>query len=478
VFVSLLVAAGCKTHNPNSCELIENHCEGVDAPDASPGDGAGGSDSSDGSDGSMACRGNDDCASMTGATVCDVAATPHACVFCTEASHPMCTGTTPRCEAQQACAECTGDGDCGGTGVCLQDGSCAMTDNIIHVTTLGANEDSCGSVATPCALAAALRIARSPRNVIKLDDDGPYVGFTVSNTELVVDARGASTAGAVINRSIDVFVLAVRMKADLTILGGILQGKSGEMTDGIKCDDATLTIVGSTIKENDLSAINATKCTLNIKKALITDNGKSAALVAGIVTNNGSSLTISQSRLFANHGGGINVNVNGGTFTIVGNAIYNNGSGGINGSAAGGISISTAESPANRLEFNTIANNQSSGGRSPGIDCVAGAFIARNNISRGNVISSILPGTLGDQVGGNCKHAFSDIEQTLSSTTDGGNNLNVDPLFNADFSIMAGSPVRGKADMNAVLDGLAKRDINGTLRVSPADIGAYQAPPQ
>jgi hypothetical protein len=48
------------------------------------------------------------------------------------------------------------------------------------------------------------------------------------------------------------------------------------------------------------------------------------------------------------------------------------------------------------------------------------------------------------------------------------------PLTNG--AVQASSPVKAKANPAADLAGLAAKDINGTPRVAPADIGAYVVP--
>jgi hypothetical protein len=81
-----------------------------------------------------------------------------------------------------------------------------------------------------------------------------------------------------------------------------------------------------------------------------------------------------------------------------------------------------------------------------------------------------------EQTGGSCTHAYSiAIPGTLPP---GGTNLASDPLFKdpstGDLHIQAGSPAIRAADPASDLTGLAAYDIDGDLRVSPADLGADQ----
>jgi len=84
---------------------------------------------------------------------------------------------------------------------------------------------------------------------------------------------------------------------------------------------------------------------------------------------------------------------------------------------------------------------------------------------------------MGSQIGGSCKHAYSDIGMmSVGSFNDSGNNLSTDPMFTPDLHLMPNSVVIKKADPNAKLDGLAAKDIDGDMRVAPADIGTDQFP--
>ncbi|HEY0192083.1 MAG TPA: hypothetical protein VGC42_13275, partial [Kofleriaceae bacterium] len=93
--------------------------------------------------------------------------------------------------------------------------------------------------------------------------------------------------------------------------------------------------------------------------------------------------------------------------------------------------------------------------------------------------SNVIYGNNDPQVGGG-PFAYCDIGPTaVAGGADGGNNIASAPMFKdpaSDFQPTQGSPVKGKADPNADLTGIAAKDINGVARTAPADLGAYVVP--
>jgi hypothetical protein len=450
VVISFVAFAACKEVDPAYCAMRPgiNGC-----PDAATNGGR--------------CDNANDCTTTPGLPVCDLADNGGTCVLCTANDHAACTGMTPRCEGH-TCVACVDDNDCGGTGVCLLSGACADPSSIIHAKVTGLDLGGCGDIGTECTLTRALTEVTGAKNVIKLDDAGPYTagGFAVA-ADVTIDARGATIARTSLGP-----IVTIPIGKTVTLLGGTIQGAAGSEGDGIQCNTATLTIHGTTIQMNDESAIDATACTLTVTGAVIRNNGTPKA-IPGIKLSGGS-ITISRSSIISNLGGGIVVN-NNGTFEIVGNVFLGNGdSFGI----IGGVSVDTPVT-GNRLEFNTITQNTSDNNLAAGVQCtVTGGFTAQNNIIWNN--NSAL-GTTGIQISG-CSYAYSNIgPAAIPAVNDGGNNLNVDPSFvNAlsDPHLQPGTPIRGTANPAANLTGLASKDIDGNLRIAPATPGAYVAPPQ
>jgi hypothetical protein len=448
--VSFVAFAGCKEVDPAYCAMRPgiNGC-----PDAAVTGGA--------------CRGNNDCTSTPSFPVCDLADNGGTCVLCTATDHAACTGMTPRCEGQ-TCVACVDNNDCGGTGVCLLSGACADPSSIIHAKVTGLDLGGCGDTGNECTLTRALTEVTDARNVIKLDDAGPYAvagGFFVA-ADVTIDAREATIARTSLGP-----IVTIPIGKTVTLLGGTIQGAAGSEGDGIQCNTATLTIHGTTIQMNDESAIDATACTLTVTGAVIRNNGTPKA-IPGIKLSGGS-ITISRSSIISNLGGGIVVN-NNGTFEIVGNVFLGNGdSFGI----IGGVSVDTTVT-GNRLEFNTITQNTSDITLAAGVRCLVNGLTAQNNIIWNN--NSAL-GTNGIQVSG-CSYAYSDIGPAITpAVNDGGNNVNVDPSFVnvlSDLHLQPSTPIRSKANPAADLAGFASKDVDGTVRVAPATPGAYVAPPQ
>jgi hypothetical protein len=431
------------------------------------------------------CTTNTDCTSTPNFPVCDTTDNDGTCVLCTANDHALCTGMTPRCD-NHACVACVDDNDCGdpGVGVCLPNGSCADPSSIIHAVSMnGSTANTCGGIGigNACTLDTALTLPKSStKNIIKLDDAGPYVSTmnnfvvnTDATIEFTIDARGAT-----LHKNADGAILTISSNnasnKAVTILGGTIEGATGGGGggDGIRCTaNATLSVYGTTIRTNEESAIDAATCTLTVEGADIHDNSQKVgtAVYPGIQSSDGS-VTISRSSIASNRGGGIVVN-NNGTFTIVGNVFVSNGD---NGANVSGVSINTTAS-GNRLEFNTITQNKSN--MAAGVQCSASNFTAQNNIIWNNN-SALSVNAI--QVSSGCQYAYSDIGPFLTPIVN-DHNMTIDPSFvngMTNLHLEPGTGIRGKADPGADLTGIASKDMDGKLRVQPADLGAYIAPPQ
>jgi hypothetical protein len=321
----------------------------------------------------------------------------------------------------------------------MPSGGCAASGSILHAKMNGIGA-TC-SATSPCSLDAALVFAKTGPKVIKLDDAGPYTSMMTNfivdvdaATPVTIDARNATIRH---NGSGPIFT--INDSKGMTILGGTIEGATGSGADGIQCNtSATLGVYGTTIKANVEFGIDATGC----------------------------SVTLSRSRIMSNPGGGVRVMY--GKFVIVGNMLLGNGDA---VSQNAGVTISTAADNNNRFDFNTIANNATATGIvTAGVDCKAGAgFTARQNIIWNNTIGG--NASTAVQIANNCMHSYSDIGPLAAAGT---GNRNEDPLLAGDGHLGAGSPAMQKADTGADLSGLASRDIDGDVRVAPADIGADQ----
>lgn len=427
VFLIASVAAavalgGCRC-NPEYCEGNPgNNCDRV--PDA-PG----------------SCVSNEDCGAE--AAVCDVAGSM-TCVQCTPDQATACTGTTPTCGDDRACRGCRAHAECPGSEACLPDGSCADPGQVAYVQAGAIGAPPCAKGAPCGTLQQGVTAAGASRPFIKIVGTGTLAD-TATTT---IDGKAVTILadpGTKLDRTGDGVILEVRNTgADVRIYDLEITGASGGAGD-----------VGISIAPGGMPRLTLTR-------VRVTNN------VGGGISAAGGSLTVSQSTISGNAGGGISV-MNG-TFVIVGNVIFENGT---QGGATGGISITTLQNPANRLEFNSFNKNLTQDGIGAAIACVAGTFTARNNILSQN-------GTLTnmEQTSGTCMHAYSIVRP--GTLPPGTGNSSMDPLFvnttTGDLHLRAGSPALGAADPNSDLTGPAERDLDGDVRRSPADIGADEVP--
>jgi hypothetical protein len=431
----VLLGAGCVKENPAYCRQVPTPAD-CPQPDASPG-----------------CTVDDDCPGQA----CDVAS--GTCVQCTASNTAACSAASPVCdESEHACRACVAHGECA-SNVCLPDGSCAAEDQVAYVTTNGANTDCTRT--SPCAeVADALATHR------------PYVKLKNSVAEAVTiedqDVMLLADSGVALTAMSQCSLLTVKGTSKVSVYDLSLEGANATGSNPVvyipagATGSVSLTRVKIENGGDDGILSSATGGTLTVSQSTINGNA------GGGITATGGTLTVSQSTINGNTGGGITVTS--GTFAIVGNVFFNNGN---QAGGTGGVSITTAQNASNRLEFNSFNKNQVQDGLGAAIHCVAGTFTARNNILSQN-------GTLTnmEQVGGTCMHAYSIVRP---GTVPGGTgNTSMDPLFanttTGNLHLMPASPALGAADPAADLSGLAAYDIDGDIRAAPADLGADAVP--
>jgi hypothetical protein len=376
------------------------------------------------------CTSNKQCAATTATPLCDLESMT--CVQCTQSNTDSCTGTTPVCGSENTCVQCAKHTDCASS-ACLPDGACGDSSSVAFVAPTGTDNAQCSNM-MPCrTVAAALQLGR------------PYVKLSGTTFEAVTIDQGRT----------------VKLLADD---GAKLTRASGGPIILVKDNNTSLSIYDLTISDAPAG-----------QSGIVAMGGASVSLVRTELLNNpgfgiscdGCSLSVAQSTITSNTGGGIIVQ--NGTFVIVGNMISGNGSLFV----PGGIFINTGQSPVNRLEFNTLNGNIAQGGTGTGIQCTAGAFTARNNIISDNGSTGNL-----EQVGGGCTHAHSIVRP--GALPAGPSNSASDPMFvnmaSGNLHLKPDSPALGAADPASDLTGPAARDIDGQLRKAPADIGADEVP--
>jgi hypothetical protein len=185
----------------------------------------------------------------------------------------------------------------------------------------------------------------------------------------------------------------------------------------------------------------------------------------------GGSLSLAQSLISGNRGGGVDVAAAMAKFAIVSNKFVGNGSGDPAGSSTGAVNIAATFDSTDLLEFNTFYKNLSTDGVGPAIQCTPSTFTARANIMFKNGTASNL-----DQAGGRCAHIYSIA--TPGAVPTGTGNQASDPLFvdapGDNFHLQPGSPAIGAANALGPLTGLSARDFDDHPRTTPINLGAYQ----
>lgn len=368
------------------------------------------------------------------------------CVQCTPDDKSHCMGDTPICGDDRKCQACNSHEQCNASDVCLPSGACANTTDVAYVSMTG-NDGAC-TKEMPCrTLKQALTTGKPTIKIgMGLIKDGSVTLIEGREVTLLADE------GAQLDRDGDGAILEIK-------------GKSGSTT---RVQIRDLEIRGSSMGNAiDITTGGGTPPTVTLDSVTIHMNQG-----LGVAINGGGRLNVYRSRIHDNSGGGIQISSQGMplSFQVIGNFFYNNGT---DAGTIGGISVSTPSGSENRLEFNSFHRNKAQDLTGGAIHCIAGAFIARNNILFANTTGS---STL--QTSGGCMHAYSIVSPGDVPT--GDSNFAADPKFvslsTVDLRIASDSPAIGKADPNSDLTGEALIDLNGDTRKQPAEIGADELP--
>lgn len=412
VLCATLVA--CKRLQPNFCPTArDENCLELDAQP------------------SGYCSDSHDC--FGAAAICDPSS--HACVQCTSAETSACTGSAPVCGTDHVCRGCTAHSQCPSS-VCLPGGSCGDESMVAYVENNGIDSNICSRL-LPCK--SVMRALATNLPYIKLHG--------------IIDEAVSINGGRVVTFLADPGSKLTRR----TGIGAILT---------VQDDRTSLSIYDLEISDapNNPSGIGCVIPPASGAPSLTLIRSKISNNPGGGISAAAGALTVSQSVVSGNAGGGISIS--GGSFVIVGNVFFNNG---WVLSSVGGVLVNTVANFNNRLEFNSFSQNLSQNGTGPAVQCVAGPFTARNNIMLDNHTPSSV-----DQVGGTCSHSYSIMHP--GAVPIGVGNMASDPLLVTptvgDLHIRPDSPARNAADPNSELSGIASHDIDGDIRVSPADIGA------
>jgi len=449
VIVSLVVIASCQSDNLQSCKLPANvgmpGC--VDAPMMMP---------------STSCTVLG-CGSTPSTPVCDASKDGGTCVECTTSNSTRCTGTTPLC-TNDVCTPCTNHADCSESKVCLPDGSCAVSADVAYV------DGATGADNAPCTLAAPctkLDKAVGLKAIVKVSGTVTQHASINSGTARIFADPGAKLAPTETDNSP---ALEIKGNAKLEIYDLQVSKAANSGASGLSvADTAAVILTRVQVRDNAANGIIVTGGQLTCTRCLVTSNGARGVDASGGVS------VITQSTISNNPTGGIQMTTDA-AFRIVSNVIFHNGQS--SRAAAAGVAIQvnakSASATPNQLDFNSISRNATFEGQ--GVQCSAGnIIIANSNIIYNNGDD---PSTALQVSGSGCVYKYSDIGPIGVGTINA--NMTFDPKFvdeaNGDLHLMSGSMAVRAADPNADLNDLASRDIDGELRVGPADIGADQRP--
>lgn len=365
------------------------------------------------------------------------------CVDCTTGNDHQsaeCTDpAAPVCGSNRDCRACTADSECD-SAIC-EAGQCVATENVIYVAPTGADTTTCSQAAKCGSALIALSKVTATRKYMHFEPSAvaytlePDAPFTI-NKDLTIRARGAILERPGGNQIIDV----TQGNVDITGLT-VRDAAGGGNADGIKCNNASLTLRSAAVLDSADRGIEIGNCVLDVSRSVLAGNRMGAV------------------RLVDGH------------FSITNTFVFGNG-------MNGGLSLNPNTTP-NTLEFNTIVKN--TGGMVGGVACLGtSAIVARNNLIHSNTGTAETTGT-------SCTHSYSVIGTTAApagtmvrTMTPGEVALvNANGTTAADYHITAASLLRGAAEPGSAT-GATAVDYDGDVRPNPAggaaDIGADEVP--
>jgi len=377
-------------------------------------------------------------------SVCDT--TSNLCVQCTATQADACTAGSPVCGSDDVCHPCTAHADCP-SDVCLPDGSCAAAVEVSYVAPtgtdpVGATDAPC-SQAAPCATVAGALLSKELRPTIKVRGSISKSTTIPAGAALTIIGDADAELHADVGPAITVLGSAVLTLRDLVIASG---------SSGIEVSSAN------------------TSATVNLLHCQIRNNSGIGINVTGPSAGPQPTLTVAQSKIESNNGGGIYVT--NGIVDLVGNVFFGNGNM-MTVAGFGGLRLDTV-SANSRVAFNTFASNLTKA-FPPAIRCSSLDLTLSNNVAADNVQAGAGSAQVDDV--NLCTYTYTLVFP--GPVPNGATNMGGDPMFtdlvHGDLHIVNDqSPAWSAADPNADLSGLAADDPDGHARVRPADVGAFQ----
>jgi hypothetical protein len=287
---------------------------------------------------------------------------------CVECLPPGVTGSDPvQCPMDQTCGQdrkchaCIVDTDCKDSKVCLSDGTCALTGNVLYAAPAPAGTGTTCSITTPCTFTTAVSLLSVTKYIVKMtttmgtDYSEPPIEMLVGGTIIGTGATFTPTASGAAIKMVKL--------TNVEIVGLTIQMATAE---GILCDQTPFQLRRATIVGSGSYGVSATKC----------------------------DTTIERTKFLRNIAGGLSLKE--GQFEVRNNIVGpENGS---NALTQGNIFV---EKGTGRLIFNTVARNLSENGggdRFGGIKCTGSAtLLVAHNIFASN-------GNANAATGGDCNY--------------------------------------------------------------------------
>ncbi len=415
------------------------------------------------------CSGDNECRAPT--PVCNEDA--NVCVECME--NRDCAASRPICSTQNECVQCQSDDDCDSK-LCLLDGACAAPGEVTYVGGPNAMDNPACTIDKPCQnLEQGLR-GMALRRYIKLT--GTIVETDKRTISKTVSIYGRSSAQISSSKAGEVLLLKgmgapIIQLIDLEIIGNmgatgkdcVMLSENAQVTmtrvhvrnhneAGISLEGtAKLVLEESQIHDNAKDGVKATGGTLEIRRSFIYLNKGTAgvfALGAGMVTIDSSVITRNTGT-----NGGVSIS---GPLSILNSIISGNGD---SGTVVGGLTLNSNNAT---FEFNTVADNASSGTPDLGMSCLNPIDVS-NSILTGNLVNG-------------CNVTFSLVD---SATPGNGNMVGMPMFLSADaanpaspmfYRISRMSAARDLANTAATLDVDIDGQKRGTLEDARRDMGA------